>query len=524
MLKSFLFSAFLLTCSAISAQVINSSGLVLLGHLPYDTSTLAGCWHHVDSAGTEYALVGTSHGMDIVDLSNPTDPSIRFHIPGLTNNWREVKTWGGFAYVGSEAVGSGITIVDLRSLPDTVYYKSWFGDGLYDGQIVKSHTVAATDGYLYVFGGSLLSNGAIICSLADPWNPQVMGWYDDNYIHDGYIRNDTLWAGEIYAGQFSVIDVSDKTSPQLLATQPTPGAFNHNTWLSDNSQYIFTTDEKMNAPLASFDITDLDNITLMDVYYPSQDPTREVHNVRVLNDFLVNPSYGGQLTVVDAHKPDNLIETGWAILGSSLVWDADPYLPSGVIVATAKNEGLFIFEHAYERAAYLEGLVTDASDGSPLNNVKVFIENTLNADTSNMFGVYKTGAIAGVYNVAVEKMGYMPQYIQNVVLNEGQTTTLDLQLEPVTISAKTPDPSDIPQASPTLFKEQLMVQLAPDSAFNTSKAKARIFNISGQMVLEAPIEGLQTYLQGANSLPAGQYVLFVYNDDSVSKPIRIIKG
>ncbi|MEZ4919003.1 MAG: choice-of-anchor B family protein [Saprospiraceae bacterium] len=518
LLLGFVFSSFYLT-----AQV-SSSGLNLLGHLPYPNATLAGCWHHVDSMGNEYALVGSSQGLSIVDMNDPTQPEERFMVPGLTNNWREVKTWGGFAYVGTEAINSGITIVDLRSLPDTVYYKTYMGDGLYDGQIVKSHALAATDGYLYIFGGALLTSGAVICSLADPWNPTVVGWYNANYLHDGFIRDDVLYGSEIYAGQFSVVDVSDKSNPQLLATQPTPGAFNHNTGLSDNSQFIFTTDEKMNAPLASFDISNLDNITLMDVYYPSQDPTREVHNVRVIDDFLINPSYGGQLTVVDAHKPDNLIETGWAVVGTSLVWDADPFLPSGVIFATAKNEGLFVFEFDYKQAAYLEGLVTDISTDLPLNNVKVFIENTVNADTSNVFGVYKTGALAGTYDVMVEKMGYIPQFIENVTLSEGMTTTLDIQMEPVTISAKSLDPNDIPVASPTLFKEQLLIQLPQGSVFNSSKATARIFNINGQLMLETPIEGIQTYLTNTGSLPAGQYVLFVSNDEAVSKPIRIIKG
>jgi choice-of-anchor B domain-containing protein len=398
-----------------------------IGHLSYGNTTLAGCWHYVDQQGTEYALVGTSKGLSIVDVSNPTQPVERFAVPGLSNNWREVKTCGDYAYVSTEANNSGITIVNLSELPDTVYYKTWMGSSP-DTMILKSHALACTDNYLYVFGGT--QSGAVICDLADPWNPVIKSVYKQQYIHDGYVRGDTLWASEIYQGQFSVIDVSDKTKPVVLATQPTPGSFNHNSWLSDDSKILFTADEKPNTPLGAFDVSDLNNITRLDLYYPSILPTREVHNVRVLNDFLVNASYGGQLTLVDANKPDNLIETAWASLGSSLVWDADPYLPSGILLATAKSEGLFIFQPSYERATYIEGRVTDAATGLPLAKVKVVVQDSYNSDVTKADGIFKTGAAqAGTYALQVGKVGYKPLTVTDVQVVTGEVTWLELSLE-----------------------------------------------------------------------------------------------
>ena len=520
-------SIILLACCFTSAaqSQVGSSGLSLLAHLPYDSATLAGCWHHVDAQGREYALVGTSKGLSIVDLSNPGQPFQRFHIPMLPNNWREVKTWEGFAYIGSEAVNSGITIVDLRQLPDTVLWKVWHGDGPYEGQVIKSHTVATADGYLYIFGGATLTDGAIICSLQDPWNPTIVGTYTANYIHDGYIRNDTLWAGEIYQGQFSVIDVSDKSNPVLLATHPTPGGFNHNTWLSDDGQTLYTTDEKPNAPLAAFRISDLDNISLLDVYYPSQNPSREVHNVRVLEDFLINPSYGGQLTIVDAHRPDNLIETAWAVLGNSLVWDADPYLPSGLVIATAKNEGLFIFQPEYQRAAYLEGLITDASSGLPLNGAKVFVENTINADTSNIIGAYKTGAAAsGVYSVRVEKNGYQPQIIPGVSLSSGLVTQLDVALVPALVTSKGPDAWTPLRVSPTLFTDRITVETPVNFQSVVNGATASILNLQGQVVYEARIEGPRADLYLGDALPAGAYLVVLRKQGQIAMAVRIVKN
>ena len=94
--------------------------LLQVGHLPYGNLSLAGCWHYADGKGNEYALVGTSKGLSIVDVSNPAQPVERFAVPGPTNSWREVKTWKQYAYVGTEAENSGITIVNLGLLPDTV--------------------------------------------------------------------------------------------------------------------------------------------------------------------------------------------------------------------------------------------------------------------------------------------------------------------------------------------------------------------------------------------------------------------
>lgn len=411
----------------LSSSTLAWGQLTVLGHLPYAPASLAGCWHHVDSLGNEYALVGANWGLSIVDVTDPTKPVQRFAVPGPTNNWREVKTWNGFAYVGSEANNSGITIVDLRRLPDTIAWKVWFGPGT-DTLIRRSHTVACADGYLYIFGGT--QQGTVICDLSDPWNPVVKSITKAPYVHDGYIRGDTLWASEIYAGRFSVFDVSNKEKPMLLAVQRTPAEFNHNSWLSDDSRYLFTTDERWNAPLASFDVSNLADIRLLDTYYPSEHPTQEVHNVRVLNNYLVNPSYGGQLTLVDAHRPDNLIEIAHIRLGNSLVWDASPYLPSGNIIATARNEGLFILKPVYERAAYLEGRVTDADSGQPLPRVKVVVQGTAYTDTTRPDGTFKTGAgTPGTYTVVLGKVGYQSLTLTDVVLKRGETTWIEVALK-----------------------------------------------------------------------------------------------
>lgn len=495
-----------------------------IGHLPYGSLTLAGCKAYVDGAGGEWALVGTSAGLSIVDLNNPAQPVERFAVPGLPNNWREVRTWNGFAYVGTEAGGSGITIVDLRQLPDTVTWKVWLGDGAYDSLVQRSHAVQAVDGYLYIFGGGNVTNGCTIADLSDPWNPHIVGKYTLNYVHDGFIRGDTLWTSEIYQGQFGVVDISDKTDPQLIVTHPTPGAFNHNSELSDDNKILFTTDEKFNAPLASFDVSDLDNITLLDRYFPSQIPIAEVHNVRVKGNFLINPSYAGQLTIVDATHPDNLIETGWALVGSSLVWDADPYLPSGIVFATGKNEGLFVFQPTYQNAAWLEGTVTDSLTGLPLNGAKVFVLNTPNADTTGINGIYKTGAaLPGAYTVEVVKPGYHSKTIPNVVLQTGVVTERFFKLVPLSVGSQNPDFEKNVHISPTLFHDRITVEITPGSLFANDGTLIRLMDLNGKVVLEKNANRERTVLGNLGHLPPGIYVLTLQNGSAKSRAVRVVK-
>ena len=505
---------------AVSSLLSAQSKLQLIGHLPYAPLSLAGCWHYVDSTGNEWGLIGTSGGLSIVDLSVPSVPVERFSVPGLASNWREVRTWGGFAFVGSEAAGSGITIVDLRSLPDTIYSKVWKGDGAYAGLIDRSHTVQAEAGYLYIFGGGNITNGAVIADLSDPWNPHIVGKYSLNYVHDGFIRGDTLWTSEIYLGQFGVVNIADKTDPQFIISTPTPGAFNHNTGLADDSKSLFTTDEKFGSPLGSFDVSDLNNITLLDRYFPSQKPTFMVHNVRVFGNYLVNPSYGGQLTIVDATYPDNLIETAWAIMGTSLVWDADPYLPSRIIFATAKNEGLFIFKPTYQHAAWLHGQVTDATTGLALDNAHVFVLTTSNADTTLTTGLYKTGAdSSGIYTVQVIRDGYNTQTISNVVLSSGEITTLNIALTPTAISTNQPGTDAGIHVWPTIFSDHLTVEVPIDSRYSS----AQLLDVQGTVVLRTRLSGPVTEIKLTKNLPKASYLLQLLGENGQVQTFRIIK-
>ena len=433
---------------ALGVQAQPSKNLTLLGSVQYAGQTLAGCWHYNKPGGGEYALVGSQTGISIVDITIPSSPMIVSLVPGVTNLWHEVKVIGDYAYAvseGSDSTGikNGLQIINLSFLPDSAPFKFYTGDGVIANQLITSHSITAERNYVYLNGHNIaaLGRGVIILDVSNPWNPVYVGAITNRYCHDSYVRDSLIFTSDIIDGLFSVYNISNTAVPVLLATQTTPGQFNHNTWLSDDGTTLFAADERASVPLASYDISNLNNITLLDTFYNGNFPLNEVHNVRVKNNFLLNASYGSQLTIVDAARPNNLIETGNFTTGNSLCWDADPFLNSGNIIATDMNSGMFyIFSPEYIRACYLEGIVTDSLTGLPLNNVNVLFSSLNITRITDGLGEYRTGyADSGSYSVEFSKTGYFTK-ILTVNLQNATLTSLNVEL--VSIGAAIHEVSD----------------------------------------------------------------------------------
>jgi choice-of-anchor B domain-containing protein len=508
---------FLLLLSA-GAWAQPSKNLALLGSLQFPGQTVAGCWHYNQPGGGEYALVGTADGISVVDITNPAAPGLLFQLPGASSLWHEVKVLGDYAYAVSEGsdsngVNNGLQIIDLRYLPDSAPNKFYQGDGLIANQLTTAHTVTADRNFVYVNGHNIFSfgRGVLILDVSDPWFPVFRGAITNRYCHDSYVRGDTIFTSDILDGLFSIYDISLPASPVLLATQVTTGQFNHNAWLSDNGRTLFTTDERNGVPLASYEVSDFNNITLLDTFYNGYFSANEVHNVRVKEDFLVNPSYGSQLTLVDAARPANLIEVANYTTGSSLCWDADPYLNSGNIIATDMNSGtLYIFSPTYVRACYLEGLVTDSVTGFPLNAVAVEIISAAVSRNTNGLGEYRTGyADSGTYVVQFSKVGYVTKQIP-VNLQNGQLTVLDVALAPIGAGVQGVEAEGIsvfPNPSPGRFR--IVSGQRPIEGWTVTDANGKT-RIHREAVTLMALKEIQIDLR---DLPAGVYYLEVKTPD-----------
>jgi choice-of-anchor B domain-containing protein len=437
------FTLFFLLTSSILFSQNGDFNLSLVGRLEYPNEQLSNLWGYTAPDGTEYALVGTDERQSVVSLKNPANPVEVASIPGPQTIWREQKVWGQYAYVSLDAVTSGMLIMNLKYLPDSVPYKYWKPSITINGVstvMEEVHTVSMDEKGVMTCNGTNVNNGSPLMFdvVTDPWNPRYLGHVGNVYSHDLLMRKDTIWSGDINAGYLSIWDVKDKSNPKRLAIQTTPSTFTHNAWLTDNSKYVFTTDERANAWVAAYDVSDLTDIKEVDRYRSADNEGQGVipHNVHVLNDYLFISHYTDGLKIVDGHRPSNLIEVGSYdtypgpnIGGFFGDWGVYPYFNSGLSIVSDINTGLWVLRPTLKRASYLEGIVTDSITNLPLDGVSLKISQRFK-DQSKLDGSYAFGTgEPGTYQVVVEKFGYFPKTI-SVVLTSGNINIQNIKLRP----------------------------------------------------------------------------------------------
>lgn len=365
-------------------------------------------WGFEDQNGREYAVLGAREAFIIYDIANPSAPQEVAFIPGARSIWRDIKTYGNYIYGISDRTSDGLLIVNMENAPNEItweFIKPFLTAGLDTQALGGAHNLFIDEnGILYIAGSNINGGGIIMMDLKDnPGDPEYIGPATNRYSHDVFARGDTVYSSDINNGFFSITSVANKQSPELLALQNTSRNYTHNAWLSDDGNYLYTTDERPGAFVDVYDISDLDNITRVDAYRPlATEGTNVVpHNVHYFNGFLVISYYTDGVKIVDAHRPDNLIEVGGFDTSPKTgsgdgCWGVFPYLKSGVLLASDMEEGLFVLNPNYQRAAYLEGLVIDANTKLPLPAVAVSINSTqTNFDRSRPDGQFKTGLASG---------------------------------------------------------------------------------------------------------------------------------
>jgi choice-of-anchor B domain-containing protein len=331
---------------------------------PRPGTGISGLWGYTAPNGREYAIVGisgsgtgvSSGGTTIVDITVDNSPRIITHIVGPNSTWREIKTFRHYAYVVTEAAaGTGVQIIDLSRLPDTASLVRTFGYSSGSKNINRSHTITITDGYMYLNGCANWSpGGALIFSLlADPTNPQFVGEYQPQYLHDTYVLRDTIFGSAINSGGGLIIaDARNKTSVQTIGRIAYTGSGTHNAWVTKDRRYVLTADET--SPIRNdvkiWDISNLPTIPTAVSASFTVNPTSSVHNVHVRGNYAYCSWYQGYgLQIIDITNPAlPTLAAGYrTATGNSLAWETYPYFPSGKIIIgddhSANGTGLWIF-------------------------------------------------------------------------------------------------------------------------------------------------------------------------------------
>ncbi len=337
-------------------------------------------WGYVSPTGREYALVGLSNKVAFVEVTDPDNPDYFANIPHTASLWADLESFGPYLYLGTEATGSGIQVIDMSDIDNhnVTLVRTIPDPG-------RTHTISIdrTSNFMYTNGSRNTTGGTFTAcfSLADPANPVRVGavtMSPSAYQHD--TRPWTFTSGP-YAGRqilfgsgegrgVEIWDVTNKNAPFLVVrrTYPMVG-YCHQSWLSPDAKYMYVNDEfdESNNNILTrtlvFDVSDITNPILLNTFTTGL-PTID-HNLYWHSGFVFESNYTSGVRIFDVSvNPTNPTEVGWYdthpaddSVTYNGTWSNYPFLPSGTLLVNDINRGLFVLDPS---AATLKTMVPEA--------------------------------------------------------------------------------------------------------------------------------------------------------------------
>jgi choice-of-anchor B domain-containing protein len=380
----------------------------LLAHMPlssFSSQPQAGndIWGFVDlNDEREYAIIGLLNGTAVVEVTDPENPREVGTIAGRDATWRDVKVyqfedaasgrWKAFAYVTADFPSSpqGLQIIDLSGLPSSVSLAAtWNGIGrahnVYISNVdyVTGVPLPGLQPYVYIAGSDQNGGAVLGLDISNPTAPvEVLARTPGTqYIHDGtsLVLTDGRTAAclsgasppsgghnpcELFVDfnedTLDLWDVTDKTRPLQLGSTSYPDAsYTHSGWWSQDQRFVFLQDELdeqdqgLNTTMRTFDIGDLANPMLTNVWSGTKRCID--HNSFTKGDRVYISNYRCGLTILDVSDPNAPVEVGFfdtfpspaadtAVFNGA--WGVYPFLPSGTIVVSDIEGGLFVLREA----------------------------------------------------------------------------------------------------------------------------------------------------------------------------------
>lgn len=363
-----------------SAQTYPSLNFTLLSKLDpngdntgNDNRKYSGCWGWVQSSkGKEYAIIGSSAKTYFIDITNPLVPvicdSVNNKRAGCT--WRELKTYQNYCYITSDdSSPNTFQIIDMKYLPDSVHVVH--NDTTY---FERGHTCWVDGNKLYV-GGQTSASGVLsnmcVYSLATPSVPVLLRTLSQDYpsisyVHDMFVRNDTVYASAGGQGlQVLKFNTATNTFSLLGSFTGYPEAgYNHASSLTSNGKTLVFCDEvPTGVSIKVADVTNPGSIVMSSTIEPNSNNEFVAHNPYVLeNRYAFVSCYQDGLYLFDITYPSTPLIAGFFDshpqgganfsnnYGASSYrgnWGAYPFLPSGVIILTDMQNGIFLVKSNY---------------------------------------------------------------------------------------------------------------------------------------------------------------------------------
>ncbi len=318
--------------------------------------------------GNEYAVIGSTEGTHFINVTNPENAKEDFFIQGASHGphiiHRDYHDFKGYLYaVSDEDTGvdkSSLQIIDLTKLPEEI-------EVVYDSRdrIRKAHNIFidSSESRLYacaVKNGDDPYSPLRIYDISDPINPTLLESYKNGiagvsigHVHDTYVKNNIAYLNAGFDGLL-IVDFSDVSNPiilsHLLGTDYPESGYNHSGWLSQDGNYYYFADETWGTKMKVYDVSDPTNILLVATFDAgNESPFSIPHNQIVSCDYLFTSYYYDGLQVFNIQDPTNPIRilfypttTKTPTSSYEGAWGVYPFLPSGNILVSDMQNGLFI--------------------------------------------------------------------------------------------------------------------------------------------------------------------------------------
>lgn len=312
-----------------------------------------------EADGREYAIMGTTAGTHIFDITNAGQESevafIEGAVTGTQMVHRDFHTYGGYLYTVADEGPSTLQIIDLHNLPNSV-------EVVYDSSalIQRAHNIFIDEdaGILYRCGGN---HQLSLYSLDDPIDPtliincqtDVSGWSQSvGYLHDIYVEDGIAYCNTGGNGLW-IVDFSTPTDPVTLGslTDYEDQGYNHSGWLHNSGNIYALADETHGMRIKILDVSDETDIEVISLIGSGVHDFSIPHNLIYQDDFLHVAYYVDGYYVWNMANPSNpqlfaFYDTSdWPhSLGYKGAWGVYPFLSSGKILVSDMQEGLFVLE------------------------------------------------------------------------------------------------------------------------------------------------------------------------------------
>ena len=332
--------------------LFNWQDTTLVGSWAYD-NTYNECWGLIIN-DREFAVIGSTAGTHIFDVTNPHNSyEVGFITGGYTGGGvihRDYHDFAGYLYiVCDEGNSSTLQIVDISNLPNSI-------NTVYD-----SNTLLTTCHNIYIDTSTAklyacAANSAMdVYTLNTPTEPILIYSYNEvGHVHDAFVRNDSAYLNCGNEG-FKIFDFSNVNQlgdqPTLLGelTSYPDAGYNHSGWLSHDGTLYAMQDENHGYDVKILDVSNVSNISVLSTFNSGIDPNSIAHNGIIKGNKLYISYYQDGLRVFDISDPYNPIQT-WEYDTYSPnnhnsykgAWGVYPFLPSGNIIVSDMQSGLYI--------------------------------------------------------------------------------------------------------------------------------------------------------------------------------------